>query len=451
MINISSATDILARTNGEALPALFESIKTHPSVFSYITLLSKKFALVFHWYEFPNNKNFYYYRIHAPLLRATFINWLLIAPFALVGLLFAIYNKKKLWPIYLLIVMHLMLLVFFLVLSRYRIPMLAAMIPFAAYALISIFENMKPNPKISIVLSGGTVVLFVWVGRDLPEGITKIRAMDYHQPYLYYYEPMINDYLEKGDKQSALATMQHFMSYTPDDVKQLNANSENINSYQLIYAQIYAGFYKTFADLYAMNGDNNNAETERKRYNELAQLSAKEDRSGTAENFLTKASIATDSAQRIQFYQMALQTAKSNLVVNTADVKSLYAMSEAYKNLGLYDSAIVSLQQILKTDNTDYNAYLQIGTIYGRYKNDALAAKNYFEKSRELKPDNSEAYVNLGIVYIMLNENDKAIEMMNKAAELNPTDKNNLRNLQMLYRNMGRVKEADAIQKKIDG
>ncbi|MEO8086989.1 MAG: hypothetical protein ABI763_09230 [Bacteroidota bacterium] len=89
-----------------------------------------------------------------------------------------------------------------------------------------------------------------------------------------------------------------------------------------------------------------------------------------------------------------------------------------------------------------------MGTVYGKFKNDAVVAAQYLEKARTIDPKSEDVYLNLGIVYSILQQNDLAIEMMRKVVVINPQNKNNLSNLELLLRTMGRMKEADEIKSK---
>jgi hypothetical protein len=50
---------VLQMTHGKMLDSVLKIIEVHPSFFSYIGLEFKKLAMVFHWYEVPNNVNSY--------------------------------------------------------------------------------------------------------------------------------------------------------------------------------------------------------------------------------------------------------------------------------------------------------------------------------------------------------------------------------------------------------
>lgn len=448
-LNLKNTIEILVKTNGKTLPSLIESIKTHPDAFSFFNLLFKKFKLVFHWYEFPNNKNFYYYRLHAPVLQFTFINILFIVPLAITGIIIAIIQRKKIWSLYLLMLLHLFLLVFFIVLSRYRIPLEAAMIPFAGFAIAEIIKTIQSNTKYALMMISGIILTAFFVGRPLPSNITLIRGMDFQQPYNFYYKQIIDDDLKRRDAKAGLATMTEFMSFEPDDVKRLNRNSVVLNNYQQILTMVYAAFHGIYANLYSSTGDSEKAKEEGDRAAELQELMTLNDNSGSLESLVNKARLLTND-QKAGSYRNVADAATGEIKLNPNNTDAYHYLNEAYDNLQKPDSCIIVLQQLLKTNAADYYACFQLGTIYGRFKNDFNNAILYLEKAKAVNPKSTEVYLNLGIVYGITKQNDKALEMMKIAATLDPGNKNNLHNLEMLLRETGKIIEADEVKNKMN-
>ena len=446
-LNLKNTTEIINKTGGQTIPSFILSMKTHPGVISYLTLLTKKLALVFHWYEFPNNKNFYYYRLHSPVLWFSFINLLIIAPLALAGIVVAIIQKKKLWSLYLLLSMHLLLLVVFLVLSRYRIPLEAAIIPFAGFAVAEIIKKYQTNINYVLIMLAGIVAAAVFTGRPLPEKITFIRGVDYQQPYNFYYKQLIDDDIKKGDFAGALNIMTTFMKLEPDDVKNLNATS-TLNNYEIVLARVYAEFHDIYANLYERAGNDEQAKIEKVRADELHMLDIMNDNSGSIETLLARAA-AAPADQQTKLYSDLVAPLWTEIKLNPNNIVSYQALNDAYLKLNLPDSSIYVLQQLLKVHENDFYATFQLGTVYGRYKNDLNNALIYLEKAKLIDSKSEDVYLNLGIVYGMLQQNDKAIEMMQMARRLNPKNKNNLLNLELLLRKLGRSVEADEVKKEI--
>jgi hypothetical protein len=58
---------IMARAEGRLLPCVIKTLRSDDNPLGYVGKSAAKFAAIWHWYETPNNANFYYYRLHASL------------------------------------------------------------------------------------------------------------------------------------------------------------------------------------------------------------------------------------------------------------------------------------------------------------------------------------------------------------------------------------------------
>lgn len=92
--------------------------------------------------------------------------------------------------------------------------------------------------------------------------------------------------------------------------------------------------------------------------------------------------------------------------------KSRVYMDEGNKlmmNYGKFDEAIASFDQAIKYDKGNYEAYYLRGCAKINAKK-YMDAINDLEKAIELKPDYADAYFNIGKVYYILKDEDKACE-----------------------------------------
>ena len=92
--------------------------------------------------------------------------------------------------------------------------------------------------------------------------------------------------------------------------------------------------------------------------------------------------------------------------------KSRIYMDEGNKlmmNYGKYDEAEEALTQAIKYDKSNYEAYYLRGCakFNGKKYKEAIGD---FEKATELKPDYADAYFNIGRVYFILKDEDRACE-----------------------------------------
>ncbi len=84
-IDTPRLAELMGETGGGLLPAVRKLLGAHTFP-SYARLLLKKWDRAWHWVEMPNNENFYYTRVRAPILAWLPVTFWLLAPAALVGL-----------------------------------------------------------------------------------------------------------------------------------------------------------------------------------------------------------------------------------------------------------------------------------------------------------------------------------------------------------------------------
>ena len=179
-MNVNLVARIMGETDGRFLPAAAATLRTHADCWSYLRLLAGKLAVVWHWYEQPNNANFYYFRQHAAALRCAWITSSVLCPLALVGLGLALRRFKTAWPLYVMSLCLLATPLLLCALSRYRMPLLAVCLPFAGLTVSRMIEWLAGRRVLpAAVTAAALVALAAWVNRPLPPGMPVIRPDDY--------------------------------------------------------------------------------------------------------------------------------------------------------------------------------------------------------------------------------------------------------------------------------
>lgn len=101
--------------------------------------------------------------------------------------------------------------------------------------------------------------------------------------------------------------------------------------------------------------------------------------------------------------------------------ESLYIMiSNCYSQQGEYDTAIEWRKKSLETMPDDTENYLNLGMIY-RLKNDEETAEDFFKKALALAPEDADANASLGTLYLAQGRNTEALPLLEKALEAKPT------------------------------
>ena len=261
------AAAILGRTDGRGLPVVIETLRTHPGPGSYLRQLWGKFASLWHWYEKPNNKNFYYYRLHAPVLARLPVTFLIVAPLAMVGLVLAAPRFRRHVSLYLLVATTIAQLLAFYVLSRLRIPLVPALLPFAAFTLTWIGARLREGRWVRAGAAAAAVVaLSCWTMRPLPRGRSLIRPTDYKVPYLTYYFPIEAAARVSGDWREAAEVLAESLRYEPEALESVEVYHA---SERAELAAAFAEVHRRWAEDLVRAGDVAAAAVENRRADEL--------------------------------------------------------------------------------------------------------------------------------------------------------------------------------------
>jgi len=170
---------IMGRTGGRFLPSVVETLKSHESPASYVGFVWRKFAATWHGYEMPNNASFYYHRLYSRTLRLLPVTFFVLSPLALVGLGLALSRRRIGWPLYLLTSTHLLVMLIALVQSRYRMPLVVALLPFAALTVVRCAESLQARRmKQAVTIVALVALLGVWTSQRLPPEVKVIRDAD---------------------------------------------------------------------------------------------------------------------------------------------------------------------------------------------------------------------------------------------------------------------------------
>ncbi len=111
---------------------------------------------------------------------------------------------------------------------------------------------------------------------------------------------------------------------------------------------------------------------------------------------------------------------------------------------GYLEQAAASFQQVIAAKPQEPEAYYNLGTLYLR-KNSLADARRYLEQSVKLRPDYSEAWNNLGMVAGQEGKSEEAIRSFKQSLSLRPGYVTALLNLGNLYRRQGAIDEAEKL------
>jgi 4-amino-4-deoxy-L-arabinose transferase-like glycosyltransferase len=229
-IDATALAKFLGATDGSWRSGIAEALGTH-TFGSYARLLWRKWDRLWHWFEIPNNEDFYYMRLKAPVLSWLPVTFWLCSPLALVGLVLGARRWRDAWPLYLLAAVTAAPLILFYVLGRFRIAFLAAVIPFAALTLVETCRALRARRYgRGLAIAAAVLTVAAWTGRPLAADQLLIRTADWILPWSVTYESQVYGALDAKDPVRAAAAYLDFFKYEPTDTQILASRDPQLTS-----------------------------------------------------------------------------------------------------------------------------------------------------------------------------------------------------------------------------
>ncbi len=264
--------EILHRTGGRLGATVVETLRTHRDAWGVLQQLWAKFLAIWHWYEIPNNANFYFYSIYAPVLRWAPLRFVAVAPLAIVGLAASWRRWRLTWPLLVMLASCLAPLVVFGTMSRYRLSLVPVLIIFAAVAAVRLVEWLAARrwrPAVAAVAS--TAGLALWMARPLPQDVPVIRLGDHFSVYEYHYGPRAQRCLSRNDYAGASQAIAEGLAGEPEVVRRMGPSRAALDSYESQLGLGYAQLHQLHADFLARAGHHDQAARARARADDLAR------------------------------------------------------------------------------------------------------------------------------------------------------------------------------------
>ena len=146
-------------------------------------------------------------------------------------------------------------------------------------------------------------------------------------------------------------------------------------------------------------------------------------------------------------YGKVEKLALSMLNENPNDVNCLKILGTCYHKLNRLDHALSIYDRLIILDTQNIEVLNNIGLIY-QVKEDFEKAKNTYKKSSEINPHHSQSYLNLLYILKKMKKIDEMILECKKFIRLNPHDANLLNNFANGLQELHKYQEAEAIYKK---
>lgn len=264
-LNIPLTVEIMRKTNGKFLPSVLATIGSFEGM-GYIGLLLRKLKTALYWYELPNNVSFYYYQQYAPVLKALFVNFFLIAPLGLVGFFVAFWKRRESLPLLAMAIVNLAPLLTVAALARYRVGLMAAMIPLAAFALVELIQYIRTsNVKNIALLGGGICLAFLFTINAGPDYVSKYQYTDFKNGYDYFYLTDIKKSIDKKDWAKSIELLDDFFRHEPTVISEFNTARKAKNKDEYILARYFAEMHTIYANVLTNSGNLQEAATQKAR------------------------------------------------------------------------------------------------------------------------------------------------------------------------------------------
>lgn len=284
------AARILTASGGRFGPAVVATLATHAHPSTVLASLGRKLYAFWHWYEIPNNVNYYYFLLFARGLRSAGVTFALVAPLALVGIALASRRLKSgeqggdapapgAVPLaasaLIFIGAGLVTSLAFYNLSRFRAPFAAALIPFAALTLVEIARWARARRSGPAALAVGAVAaLAIVLLGPLPAGVPLVQIADYGVSNELALQ-LASRRLACGERTAALALLERQLATEPEELRTLRPGPSP-SSLSLLSARLagsFAPLHELAARLYEVEGRPRAATGERWRARVLRRVS----------------------------------------------------------------------------------------------------------------------------------------------------------------------------------
>lgn len=213
-LNLSLLAGEVGILDGSTTSSLVEILRMH-SLLSFLQMMWAKVAMIFLWYEHPNNVNFYFYSIQSKVLGLLPVKSSLILTLVVPGLFLALQRRKPCLPLLILIATHLVTILMVYVSARFRMPLLVAAIPLGGFCLDQIHYHLQHGYFRTVIGVGICLVaLALVINRPFLSG-SRIRACDVWTVYEHYYAPAISAFCGAGDIESVAASYSRILDQEP--------------------------------------------------------------------------------------------------------------------------------------------------------------------------------------------------------------------------------------------
>jgi tetratricopeptide (TPR) repeat protein len=351
----------------------------HANFSHWLRLVFKKWLLVWNAGEMGDSDDQYTYADWSPLLQV--LNRLLhlgtLCPLAALGICLTWKWRKRLWPLYAMILAYAGSVTLFYVFSRYRFPLVPMLIVFAAAGLTSLWDAFRAARKRALWAGVTSALIAAAVCNHTMMSETLIRAETHVN--------LGNAFMMGGKIQNAIGQYDEALRLNPHD---LYAPANLANALMRV-----GRFEEAVGDFeQALRIDPNDAHAHYNLGVTLCKLGRPE--------------------QSIEHFEQALR-------IEPDFAEAHHILGSVLFDLGRVQEAVGHWEQAIKIKPTFAEAHYNLANAFlrqGRFKE----AIGHYEQALENKPEYAQAHYNLGIALEQTGQVTAAIEQYEQAIQLRP-------------------------------
>ncbi len=134
-------------------------------------------AIFFWWgYEMPQNVNYYLWMEHIKVLRLPLFSFWLVAPLSIAGIAISFAKRNANPVLYFYVLSYYLSVVIFYIVSRFRLPVMAGLIPFAGLCLFYLYEWLRQRRYGKFILC--CIMISVLMAIMVPWRVERITTND---------------------------------------------------------------------------------------------------------------------------------------------------------------------------------------------------------------------------------------------------------------------------------
>jgi len=377
----------------------------------YIHLLYRKFRLFWHAFEIPVSADMSYYQQHSSLSRVLLLNFGVLIPFALVGMLFGLRRQRQHVLIGGFVLTSLATGLLFTVCARYRLPAVPFLIMFGAHGIWQLMQlarerNLRAAGLFVLLLLFSFTLVHTGVDEQEVDHVRSdlLLGQVYQQTGKFglaegHYEAALQKNPDDSDVLSSLGTLYR--------VRGRYDEAESAFEKAIAVAPDHSRPRLDLASLLLLRRRLEEAGQELERVLEIDPRSVPQYEAHSAMGNLHLRSgaysLAADSFER------ALEVRKGT--------HAYYELSHARGLLGQIEAQLRALEQAVEHDPGFAPALRNLGALYvqrGNYD----GGERLLLQSLEYEPLSVAAHQNLGALYLRLGQQQEAELFLARAEEL---------------------------------